>query len=92
MEDLASLRKTIDEIDVEMQRLFVARMETVRAIADVKIALDKAVYDREREAAVIAGNVGRLAGSPYEEYYKTFLDAVMQIAKDFQKAIVRSTL
>lgn len=92
MEQLATLRQQIDDIDREMQRLFLARMETVRVIADYKLAHDLTVYDRDREAAVIAANVGRIKDSAYADYYKTFLDCVMQLSKDFQKAIIRSNL
>lgn len=92
MQEIAALRQTIDEIDTEMQRLFIARMETVRSIADVKIALDLSVYDRNRELQVIAANLSRIEGSPYAEYYKTFLETVMAISKEYQKSIVRSAL
>jgi len=92
MQEIAALRQTIDEIDKEMQRLFIARMETVRSIADVKLARDLSVYDRDREIQVIAANLSRIEGSPYAEYYKTFLETVMQLSKEYQKSIVRSTL
>ncbi len=92
MQEIAALRQTIDEIDKEMQRLFIARMETVRSIADVKLARDLSVYDREREIQVIAANLSRIEGSPYAGYYKTFLETVMQLSKEYQKSIVRSAL
>ncbi|HAQ57061.1 MAG TPA: hypothetical protein DCR44_06665 [Acholeplasmatales bacterium] len=92
MQEIAQLRQSIDEIDKELQRLFIARMETVRSIADVKIAHDLSVYDRERELQVIAANLSRIAGSPYADYYKTFLETVMLLSKEYQKSIVRSAL
>ncbi|MFH0993587.1 MAG: chorismate mutase [bacterium] len=92
MEQLTVLRQKIDEIDQEIQRLFISRMETVRAIAEFKIANDLSVYDRNRETAVIDANVSRIAASEYADYYRTVLECVMQVSKEYQKAIVRSSL
>ena len=49
MEDLQELRKQIDQIDQEMVRLFEARMDVCRQVAEYKIANGKKVLDRSRE-------------------------------------------
>ena len=49
MTDLLELRDRIDEIDREMVRLFEARMDICRQVAEYKIASGKKVLDRGRE-------------------------------------------
>jgi len=92
MDAINELRQQIDEIDRDLQRLFIARMETVRKIAEVKIARDMTVYDRDRETVVVEGNMARIEGSPYAEYYRSFLETVMRVSKEYQKSIVRAAL
>lgn len=92
MEAINALRRKIDEIDIELQRLFIDRMETVRAIANVKLKNDMTVYDRDRERQVIEANMARIEESPYADYYRRFLENVMQLSKDYQKSIVRDNL
>lgn len=89
MNELERLRKEIDRIDEEMQRLFLARMEAVRDVAAYKALHGLGVADRDREAAVIAANVGRIGTSPFAPFYRAFLEQVMSVSKDYQKTIVR---
>lgn len=49
MTDLLELREQIDGIDREIVRLFEARMEISRQVAEYKIANGKKILDRERE-------------------------------------------
>jgi monofunctional chorismate mutase len=88
MDQLQTLRNQIDEIDREMQTLFLKRMDIVAAIAEYKMSLDLSVYDHNREEEVIRKNVERIPDSPYAIYYQRFLENVLKESKAFQKDLV----
>lgn len=88
MDQLQILRDQIDEIDRDMQTLFLKRMEVVAAIADFKMSRDLSVYDHNREEEVIRKNVERIPDSPFVNYYQRFLEDVMKESKAFQKDLV----
>lgn len=54
MKDLLEIRKEIDEIDGQMIALYKHRMELTTKVAEYKIANQKPVLDKEREAEKIA--------------------------------------
>ena len=49
MRDLAELRKEIDEIDIQMVKLFEQRMAVSEEVAEYKVAVGKKILDKERE-------------------------------------------
>jgi len=88
MDQLQTFRDQIDQIDRDMQTLFLRRMEIVAAIAEFKMSQDLSVYDHNREEEVIRKNLERIPDSPYAHYYQRFLENVMKESKAFQKDLV----
>ena len=85
MDDLETVRQTIDEADREMAALFVKRMEAVRKIAAYKAAHGIPVRDEARERAVIEKNVARIANGDLRDYYVSFLQNLMEISRRYQR-------
>ena len=54
MLDLTKIRLEIDEIDAQIVELYEKRMQVCKEVAAFKIANDKPVFDKEREAQKIA--------------------------------------
>jgi chorismate mutase/prephenate dehydratase len=88
MDQLQTFRDQIDAIDLQMQELFLKRMEIVATIAEYKMTRDLSVYDHTREEEVIRKNIERIKDSPYCSYYQHYLECILKESKDFQKAIV----
>lgn len=84
MTDLEKARNTIDDIDREMARLFEERMNAVCQVAAYKRANNLPFEDAQREATVLANNIGRITNEEYRLYYARFLKSVMKVAKDMQ--------
>ncbi|MCK7486966.1 MAG: chorismate mutase [Bacillus subtilis] len=92
MSDITALRGQINEIDASIRQLFLQRMEIVAAIVAYKMANDLPVYDASREAEIIARNLAEIPDETYKTYYKTVLETIMSVSKDYQKTmIMRST-
>ena len=87
MKDLNESRLIINEIDDEMKKLFLKRMETVKGVALYKKENNLPVFDESREASMKE----RLAGDLDEmkPYYLNFLEAILKESKDYQKAILK---
>lgn len=84
MKDLSDFRKTIDEIDEEIMKLFEKRMDTVLKVAEFKKQSSIPVFNKEREVLVIEKNLNRLKNKKLEPFAENFLHSMMDISKDYQ--------
>lgn len=89
MKDLKEIRNNINEIDGEIRRLFVRRMEEARAVAEYKAAHGLPVLDAEREAQVIESNVEKLENEELRPYYVSFLRDSMAVSRSYQDYLLR---
>ena len=85
MNELESARKTINEIDKEIARLFEARMEAVKVIAEYKKENRLSIEDVKREAEIITQNSSFINSDEIRPYYEKFLRETIEISKDFQR-------
>ncbi|MBR5286725.1 MAG: chorismate mutase, partial [Clostridia bacterium] len=85
MNELESARKTINEIDKEIARLFEARMEAVKIIAEYKKENRLPIEDVQREAEIITQNSSFINSDEIRPYYEKFLRETIEISKDFQR-------
>jgi chorismate mutase len=69
MSELAALRAKVEEVDARIIAAMAERLDTSRKIGRVKIALDQAITDPAREAAVVlrATTLARNANLPEDE-------------------------
>lgn len=88
MNDLERARKTIDEIDSEMAKLFEKRMDAAKEVAKYKKECGLPVLDSGRENAVIEKNTGRIENEEYKTYYVNFLKGNMELSKALQSRIL----
>ena len=87
MNELESARKTINEIDKEAARLFEARMEAVKIIAEYKKENRLPIEDLKREEELIAKNSSLITSDELRPYYMQFLRETIGISKDLQREI-----
>ncbi|MCR5705178.1 MAG: chorismate mutase [Acholeplasmatales bacterium] len=84
---LDNARDRINEIDLEMIKLFKERMNAVSDVVAYKLENKLPVLDSSREHDLIEKNLKALDCKELEEYYLTFFDGVLKSSKDYQKKI-----
>lgn len=93
METIERNQTKLEQLDDEMQALFIKRMQTVKAIAQEKIKADKVVYDADQEQAIQQRLMAQCDDEEVKAYYRRFLERVLALSKEYQKDLVlRSTL
>lgn len=84
MEDLQELRKQIDQIDQEMVRLFEARMDVCRQVAEYKVANGKKVLDRSRELEKL-DTLGGMAHNDFNRHgIRELFQQIMAMSRKLQ--------
>ena len=88
MDLLEKARQTINEVDEEMARLFVRRMEATAEVAEYKQAHGLPIYDPTREEQVIRQGAGRVEDDTFRAYYVNFIRHNMELSKAYQSALM----
>lgn len=78
-------REMINAIDEEMIALFKERMMAARLVAEHKKEHQLPILDLEREKALIAKNIAKLADETLEEFYLIFLEGMLTASKAYQE-------
>jgi len=86
MTELEMLRAKIDDIDAEMAKLFAARMEICRSVAEYKHINSLPVRDASREDEVIRRN-SETVPADMAELYRSFLENVMALSREYQESL-----
>lgn len=81
--DINNLRERIDEIDNEMAKLFVRRMETSLDIAKYKKENNMPVLNRARERDIL-NRVTEITGAELEEYTKILYQTLFDLSRSYQ--------
>lgn len=84
---IEELRVELNNIDDQLKKLFLERMEIVKGVAKYKIENNLPVLDQKREDEMIE----RLSSDINEELkesYKEFLKKYVSLSKDLQKKII----
>lgn len=87
MDMLESARRAINEIDSEMAKLFVKRMEASAQVGKYKLSHGLPVVDPQREAEVIRRNSTRVQDEALRGYYVSFLQSCMDLSKSYQRQL-----
>ena len=85
---LKEARKIIDEVDGEVARLFLRRMEAARLVAEYKQEMGMEILDPKREAEVIEKNSAMVEDDEMREYYVTFLKNMMAVSRSYQAKLI----
>ena len=86
--DLQESRDVIRQVDEEMAKLFVRRMEAVREVAAYKKERQLPVEDKEQEARVIEGRSILVEDPELRTFYISFLHDVMEVSKSWQQYLM----
>ena len=85
---LQAARKVISEVDRDMARLFMKRMEAVRDIAAYKREKGLPILDAAQERVVIERNLSYIDNDELRELYIQFLRQVMEVSKAYQRRLM----
>ncbi|MDY3845524.1 MAG: prephenate dehydratase domain-containing protein [Eubacteriales bacterium] len=85
---LAVARKTISEVDSEMRRLFIKRMEAVHSVYEYKKEHALPILDEAREEYLIRHNSERVEDDEIRGYYTEFLRNNMRISRSYQSRLM----
>lgn len=88
MKDLNESRKKINEIDTEMARLFVDRMNISKDIAEYKKENSIPIADANREQALLENNLKLIEDETLKSYYVNFMKTIMNISKEYQQSLL----
>ncbi len=88
MDKLQNARQTINEVDREMAKLFVRRMDAVRTVAEYKAQMGLPVLDAAREAAVVERNSALVSDEELRSYYVSFIKSNMEISRSYQHRLL----
>ena len=86
---LEKARRIINEVDAEMARLFVKRMQAAEMVAEYKMERGLAIYDPHREEEVIRVNSQAVEDPTLREYYVNFLRNNMAVSRAYQGRIMK---
>ena len=82
-ESLTDCRRKIDELDGELVRLMLERLDAAAEIARIKQENGLPIHDPAREAEKLDA-VARLAGEERAPYLKTLCEAVFAVTKAYE--------
>ncbi len=85
---LEESRIKIDQIDEQITKLFEERMHAVEGVIEYKKQNNMPIFDASRESAIIQKNLNRLNDAKLEKYFVDFYQHMMDVSKNYQKAIL----
>ena len=87
MRSLEEIRKEIDLADEQIALAFCQRMRAVREIADYKKERGLAIFDKDREEALLRRAGERIADEDLRGYYQLLQRDLMQISRSYQQKL-----
>ncbi len=91
MNELESLRQSIDETDKKLLPLFLERMQLCEKVADYKRRIGMPVLDSVREAQVLEDKMGLLTDDSMQDEVYEFFSSIMTISRVRQNKILFDT-
>lgn len=85
--DLNELRVRIDDINHQMVKLFVERMNVSMDIARYKTENGLPVLDKERERAIL-NRMALEAGGPFEDYTQVLFRTLFELSRSYQSSLM----
>ena len=84
MNNLDEIRKSINNIDEQMAKLFEERMKCSEAVAKYKMEHALPILDKSREQAVVTNNLKYIDNPVIKDYYVNFINSTMEISRNYQ--------
>ncbi|ABO49321.1 Prephenate dehydratase [Desulforamulus reducens MI-1] len=85
--DIKDLRKEINQIDGQLLKLFLKRMNASAQIVKYKIQNELPVFDRGREREVL-NRVAELAGTEMEAYSNRLFNTLLDLSRAYQNQFI----
>ncbi len=86
--DIAALRRELDEIDLELTKLFERRMEVSRRVAEYKRENNLPVLDASREEQVLSSRVEMLHDKTLEKSARALFMEIMRLSRLAQESML----
>ncbi len=83
------LRKEIDFIDEEMQKLFLKRMALVKKIAEEKKTKNLPILNQERESEILSRMTAKIKDNKLAGLYPKFIVNVLEISRVYQELLMK---
>jgi monofunctional chorismate mutase len=83
------LRKEIDLIDEEMQKLFLKRMALVKKIAEEKKNKNLPILNQERESEILSRMTAKIKDNKLAGLYPKFIVNVLEISRVYQELLMK---
>ncbi len=84
--DLLEIRQNIDQIDDQLVKLFVERMDCSRRVAEAKRESGKAIRDRAREREIV-NRLTKAAGEQYAPYVSALYGHIFDLSRSLQSSV-----
>ena len=84
---LEEARKTINDVDLQMAKLFIKRMEAAETICEHKMKFGLPILDKKRENEVVEQNSALIENDVLKEYYIDYIKHLMSISRAYQHRI-----
>lgn len=81
--NLEDIRKSIDNIDDEISKLFIQRMDLVNNVIEIKRRDDIDIYDDKREKEIL--DRLSLNSNKYKRQIESLFLHIMELSKSYQK-------
>lgn len=91
MDLLSQAREIINEVDEEMAKLFVRRMQAAEMVAEYKKEHGMPILDPVREEQVVQRNANRIEDEEMRSYYVPFIRRNMEISRSYQQKLLTGT-
>ena len=85
--ELDALRMKIDDINHQMVKLFVERMNTSMDIAKFKAENGLPILDKERERTIL-NRMALEAGEPFEDYTQVLFRTLFELSRSYQSSLM----
>ena len=86
--DIRDVRAEIDQIDDQIVRLFVARMNAVGRVAEAKQETGKPIIDHPRERSVV-NRLTAEAGKTFAPYVRALYSQIFDLSRSYQGSLFR---
>ena len=90
MNQLEVLRNKLDNIDLEIIKLYEKRMEIVKDVINFKINNNLPILDSSRESKMLENNLKKINNQEFKKYYQDVLSGFLKASKDLQKDILNN--
>lgn len=87
MDKLSKARETINQLDDEIAKLFVRRMEAAADVAEYKKQHGLPILDPSREEQIVMKSAERVSSDELRPYYINFVRDTMKISRAYQSKL-----